>query len=47
MRERVLHILEYDKIIERLAAKTASAPGRRLAEQLQPSPCLLYTSRCV
>lgn len=37
MLERTLRVLEYEKILERLAERTASALGRQLAEILTPS----------
>ena len=37
MEEKALHILEYDKIIDRLAEFATSAAGRELCHKLRPS----------
>ncbi len=37
MNEKVLHTLEYDKIIRMLTEKADSAPGKRLCQELVPS----------
>ena len=44
MNKKVLHTLEYDKIIELLAQKASSDPGRRLCRELQPSTDLAEIS---
>ncbi len=36
MNETMLRVLEYDKILQRLADKTSTYPGRELAEALRP-----------
>ncbi|MCM1263159.1 MAG: endonuclease MutS2 [Butyrivibrio sp.] len=36
MNSKVLHVLEYDKIIEQLVEKATSAPGRKLCRELIP-----------
>lgn len=40
MNQKVLQKLEYDKIIEMLAEKADSEPGKRLCRQMHPSACL-------
>ncbi len=40
MNQKVLQKLEYDKIIEMLAEKADSEPGKRLCRQMRPSACL-------
>ena len=37
MNTKVLHVLEYDKIIEKLAEHATSDPGRKLCRELLPS----------
>ena len=37
MNEKVLHTLEYDKIINQLTEKADSAPGKKLCQELVPS----------
>jgi len=37
MNEKVLKVLEYDKIIEKLTDRASSTPGKELAEKLVPS----------
>ena len=37
MNEKVLHVLEYDKIIDRLTEHAGSDPGRKLCRELVPS----------
>ena len=37
MNETMLRVLEYDKILQRLAEKTSTYPGRELVEALRPS----------
>lgn len=37
MNEKVLHTLEYDKIINRLVEKADSAPGKEMCRTLIPS----------
>lgn len=40
MNQKVLQKLEYDKIIEMLAEKADSEPGKRLCREMRPSDCL-------
>ncbi len=40
MNQKVLQKLEYDKIIEMLAEKADSEPGKRLCREMRPSACL-------
>ncbi len=40
MNQKVLQNLEYDKIIEMLAEKADSEPGKRLCREMRPSACL-------
>lgn len=40
MNQKVLQKLEYDKIIEMLAEKADSGPGKKLCRELRPSVCL-------
>ena len=40
MNQKVLQKLEYDKIIEMLAEKADSEPGKKLCRQMRPSVCL-------
>lgn len=40
MNNKALHVLEYDKIIERLAEKATSEPGRKLCRELLPMTAL-------
>ena len=37
MNEKVLHVLEYDKIIEQLSSHATSDPGRKMCRELLPS----------
>ena len=37
MNKKALHVLEYDKIIEKLADHATSEPGRKLCRELEPS----------
>lgn len=37
MNKKALHVLEYDKIIEKLSEYASSEPGRKLCVELQPS----------
>ncbi|WP_029323550.1 endonuclease MutS2 [Butyrivibrio sp. AE3004] len=37
MNEKVLHVLEYDKIIEQLSEHATSEPGKRMCRELLPS----------
>lgn len=37
MNQKALHVLEYDKIIEKLADHASSQPGKKLCLELQPS----------
>lgn len=37
MNQKALHVLEYDKIIEKLAEHASSQPGKKLCLELQPS----------
>ncbi len=37
MNEKVLHVLEYDKIIEKLSEHATSEPGKRMCRELLPS----------
>lgn len=37
MNEKALHVLEYDKIIEKLSEHATSDPGRKLCSKLRPS----------
>ena len=37
MNQKALHVLEYDKIIERLTEHATSEPGKRLCRELVPS----------
>jgi DNA mismatch repair protein MutS2 len=37
MNEKALHVLEYDKIIEKLSEHASSEPGRKLCRELKPS----------
>ena len=37
MNKKALHVLEYDKIIEKLAEHATSEPGRKLCLELEPS----------
>ncbi|MCR5670451.1 MAG: endonuclease MutS2 [Butyrivibrio sp.] len=37
MNEKALHVLEYDKIIEKLTDHASSDPGRKLCRELKPS----------
>ncbi|WP_026491075.1 endonuclease MutS2 [Butyrivibrio sp. XPD2002] len=37
MNEKVLHVLEYDKIIEQLSEHASSEPGKRMCRELLPS----------
>ena len=40
MNSKALHVLEYDKIIERLTEKASSEPGRMLCRELLPMVAL-------
>ena len=42
MEEKTLHILEYDKIIERLADFATSSAGRELCLRLKPASDLKH-----
>ena len=37
MNQKALHVLEYDKIIEKLTDHTSSEPGRKMCKELVPS----------
>ena len=37
MNSKALHVLEYDKIIDKLTEHATSDPGRKLCKELQPS----------
>ena len=37
MNSKALHVLEYDKIIERLTDHASSDPGRKMCRELVPS----------
>ena len=45
MNEKVLHTLEYDKIIEMLAGKADSEPGKQMCRQLLPSTDLEWIQK--
>ena len=45
MNEKVLHVLEYDKIIEQLSEHATSEPGKRVCRELLPSSDLREIQR--
>ena len=45
MNEKVLHTLEYDKIIEMLAGKADSEPGKQMCRQLLPATDLEWIQK--